>query len=172
MTRIGDKNFKPELFFRFVNVYIFNLITQDFLFVLQKDRAAENIWTPVGGEIDLPNTAEQTAIIEAKEEVGVEIEVIETISVTELYDNKSPYWLKYNAHTEIIELLALITKGQVVINPQPAEPKYEIIDLAWYSHEKFKENLQLGNIKTYPNIIINMDEIKLRIRENSKSFIG
>ncbi|MFC1598870.1 NUDIX hydrolase [Patescibacteria group bacterium] len=168
MTRSGSKNFKPEPFFRFVNVFIYNLLTQEFLFVLQKDRQAKNIWTPVGGEIELPNTAEQTAIIEAQEEVGIEIKILETIRVAELYYDQSIYWAKHQAHVEIVEFLAIITQGIPVLKPQPDEQDYEIIDLAWYSHGQFKELLQIGEIKTYPSIIVSMDIIRNRLKYSRK----
>ena len=162
MTRVNEAKrgldgniiYTPEKFFRFVSVYFSDPDEEKILLVLQKDREARKIWTPVGGEIEIPNTAVQQAIKEAKEEINVDVDILYLLSVHERYDNDSPYMLTHDAHIEIIEFHGLMADGQTPeCAKQPEEPEYEIVDLHWFDIEELNEALEIGTIKVYPNVL-------------------
>ena len=127
------------------------------MLLLSKDRQERNIWTPVGGEIDVPNSFAEQAEIEALEEIGVKAKITRVFQVIELYDEKSFYLKTHNAHMEIVECFGEIIQGTPQCIKQPSEPDCETVEFKWLTYEQFLIEFESGVIRVYPNIAVSID---------------
>jgi 8-oxo-dGTP diphosphatase len=100
------------------------VIKQDgkYLLVQEKQPKAYGLWNFPAGKVDLGDTIEQTAIKEAQEEVGLDVELIRKIDIFQ--DNAdTPPKHAFEAR---------------VIGGELKFPKDEILDAQWFSFKEIK----------------------------------
>jgi ADP-ribose pyrophosphatase YjhB (NUDIX family) len=100
------------------------VIKQDnkYLLVQEKQPKAYGLWNLPAGKVDVGYTIEETAVKEAKEEVGFDVELIRKIGI-----------FQENTHTPAKHAFeARITGGQLKF------PEDEILDARWFTFEEVK----------------------------------
>lgn len=190
MTMVGEKIFCPELVFPFETLFLVrkNKGKTEILFTLQKDKVENNIWTPVGGEKIFPSEGDSLsyfggdAIREAKEEVGVEVELLWPIPfymafVPRTYTNYSAdinlpdgsIIQRRGVYTSLNYFLGKIISGEPCCASQPDEPAYEIVDLVWLEIKEAIDEFEKGQkYKTYPTIIEGLRELQKFLDKTKK----
>jgi len=119
----------------FVTTYIVAgvVIKQDnkYLLVQEKQPKVFGLWNFPAGRVDVGDTIEQTAIKEAREETGYEVELLDKIDIFQESINEPPH------HA----FVAKIKSGELNY------PKDEILDVKWFSLEEIKimKNKLRGN---------------------------
>ena len=93
-----------------------------YLLVQEKQPAAYKLWNFPGGKVEKGYTIEQTAIKEAKEESGYDVELIRKIGI-------------FQATTEEPVKHAFFAK---IIGGELNIPEEEILDAKWFSFEEIK----------------------------------
>lgn len=86
----------------------------------------KNEWIVPGGHVDPGETLEDAVIRETKEEIGVDIEVIEQFNISQSF--VSPPEFKRNAHFLFIDFVARLKSDKFVFND-------EISDYKWWPLE-------------------------------------
>jgi ADP-ribose pyrophosphatase YjhB (NUDIX family) len=114
----------------FVYVVVGSVIEKDgkFLLVQEKKPEVRGLWNLPAGKAEKNLTLEESAIKEAKEETGFDVEIIKQIGIYHKKENKS---IKHAYKAKIVG-------GELKI------PKDEILDAKWFSFEEIK-NLNKQN---------------------------
>lgn len=86
----------------------------------------KNEWIVPGGHVDPGETLEDAVIRETKEEIGVDIEVIEQFNISQSFVSHPEF--KRNAHFLFIDFVAKLKSDKFVFND-------EISDYKWWSLE-------------------------------------
>jgi 8-oxo-dGTP pyrophosphatase MutT (NUDIX family) len=94
-----------------------------YLLVQEKYHNVYGLWNFPAGRVDLGDTIEQTAIKEAKEEVGFEVKLIRKINIYQELATEPP---KHAFEAEIV--------GGSLHYPED-----EILDARWFTFEEIKE---------------------------------
>ena len=94
-----------------------------YLLVQEKQQIAYGLWGFPGGRVDVGDTIEQTAVKEAKEESGYDIELIRKIDIFQKLATEPP--------KHIFE--ARIVGGELQY------PDDEILDAKWFIFDEIKE---------------------------------
>ncbi len=115
-----------------VGAYIVNNENKVLLFQSPKWK---NEWTICGGHIEVGETIEDATKREIKEEIGVDIEIIDTLSVGNFF--ASPPKFKRNAHFIYIDSIAKIVDGEI---------KLDMIEITNYKWFTIEEALNLEDI--------------------------
>lgn len=189
MTMVGEKEYCPELVFFFETLFLVRKKKgkTQVLFTLQKDRVERNIWTPVGGEKEFPEGNSliyfgESAIKEAREEVGVEVELLWPIPfymsmVPGTYTNYSAdinlpdgsIVHRKGVYTSLNYFIGKIISGEPHCANQPDEPAYEIVDLVWLTIEEAISEFHEGQkYKTYPTIVEGLKELQKFLDKTKK----
>ncbi len=114
-----------------------------FLLVQEKQPKAYKQWNLPGGKVDKGETIEQAAIREAKEEVGLDVQLVKFLQV-----------IHQGIERPVIHAyLAEITGGELTI------PEDELLDSGWFTYDEVKK-LDLRN----PDYILGAIELA---QENS-----
>lgn len=108
-----------------VNVVAGVVIKQDnkYLLVQEKQPKAYGLWNFPAGRVDVGDTIEQTAVKEAKEESGYDVELIRKLGIFQ--DNA----------TDAVKH-AFLSK---IIGGELNFPKNEILDAKWFTFEEIKK---------------------------------
>ncbi len=125
-------------------------------FVIKDDRILflkhekYGVWLQPGGHVEDRETPDEAAIRETKEEVGLEVEIIEDFRPETLFDNDSEYLpqpLNINLHK--IEEDHWHLDFQYLVKPvnKLSEKEYSDNDIKWFS----KEQLEHEDIKIPEN---------------------
>jgi len=94
-----------------------------YLLVQEKQPRAYGLWNLPAGRVDVGDSIEQTAVKEAKEEVGFDVKLIRKIGI---YQNKADEPPKHAFEAEIIG-------GELKF------PEDELLDAKWFTLEEIKE---------------------------------
>jgi 8-oxo-dGTP diphosphatase len=95
---------------------------EEYLLVQEKQPKAYGLWNFPAGKVDKGDTIEQTAIKEAKEEVGLDVELIKKIGI-------------FQDHTHTPPKHAFEAK---IIGGELKFPDDEILDAKWFSYDEIK----------------------------------
>ncbi len=172
------KRWWPELFYIFVTAVIHDPKSGELLFTRSKDREE---WIPgAGGELVIPAKTDDpiflqtTALKETAEElyakkdkngdqVGLSINIKGDVPFyIELHCGELSRYgkdpeTKEPIHMLLAYFLAELTdqndKYNIKSKNQPDEEDCETVDIAWMTIETFQKKIDLGEIKTFPNII-------------------
>jgi 8-oxo-dGTP pyrophosphatase MutT (NUDIX family) len=204
MTQVGDDSYSPEMVFIFGTVFVvrFNRKKQspELLWVLQKDRAKQKLWTPPGGEWLVPKKIKKgkfmeiskTGIREVKEEVGVDVRIMGCGPFWEcLIPNSHPRFhvqitiserikrgesvscfYKHGAHSLILYYLGQIIEGEPICMKQPNEKDCEIIKLRWLSISDSLRALNYAGMKTYPSILVALRRLDWLISQKTNPWFS
>jgi len=109
----------------FANVVAGVVIKKDnkFLLVQEKQPKAYGLWNFPAGRVDVGDTIEQTAIKEAKEESGFDVELIRKIGI---FQDLATEAVKHAFEAKIID-------GELTY------PEDEILNAGWFTFEEIKE---------------------------------
>jgi 8-oxo-dGTP diphosphatase len=102
---------------------------------LDASRSTVGMWSNPGGEVDFGETVEEAAVREAREELGVEIEIERTIGFS---DQILP---RAGLHWHLVAFLAHIARGE----PRILEPE-KFDDLRWFSVDELPPNCGLHHV--------------------------
>lgn len=200
MTQFGDDYWNPEMVFIFGTIFIirYNKEKQlEILWTLQKDRAYANIWTPPGGEWEMPRRTARKSLIqiadtglrEVKEEIGVEAKILGCgpfweclvpknyprftgVITTEVMFNKirqTRDFYKQGAHSMLLFYLGKIIKGEPICAPQPKEKECEIVQLAWLTIPESFAAFENRQLKTYPALIAALKRLQWIMESRRKN---
>ncbi len=102
---------------------------------LDASRSTLGMWSNPGGEVDFGETVEEAAIREAREELGVEIEIERLIGFS---DQILP---RAGLHWHLVAFLAHILRGE----PRILEPD-KVDDLRWFAVAELPANCGLHHV--------------------------
>lgn len=117
--------------------------------ILLAHRTDYDIWNCPGGGMDDSETPDQAAIREAKEEVGVDIEIIRCAGV----------YPKKDKNEIVFSFVAKIVGGTL----QYTE---EADDIAWFSFEDLPRNMSLAQIERIVDALYEPDKMHYRVQSN------
>jgi ADP-ribose pyrophosphatase YjhB (NUDIX family) len=106
-------------------------IIQDRKVLLTKRRDFE-IWCLPGGEVDAGETLAEAAIREAREEVGLVVQLEWLVGI-----HSRPQWLSVGSH--VVVFAAKIIGGELVIQPQ------EVLEARFFTIEELPKEMLLGH---------------------------
>lgn len=86
----------------------------------------KNEWIVPGGHVEPGETLENAVIRETKEEIGVDIEIIEQFNIGQSF--VSPPEFKRNAHFLFIDFVARLKSGKFVFNDEISDCKWWPLD--------------------------------------------
>jgi mutator protein MutT len=129
------QNFKP-LFTLGAQVIIFNE-KQEVLLCHRRDK---DFWNFPGGTVEKDETPQETAVREAKEEVGVEVEIYKFLGV----------YVKPEQNDVVFSFLARITSGKLTLTDEADEIAYFSVNslpskISPLQSERIKDALQESN---------------------------
>lgn len=90
-----------------------------------------DVWIVPGGHVEAGEKAADAAVRETKEELGLDIEIIDLLSVTE--DFVSPPTFKRNAHFIFFNYVAKLKNEKLVFNDEINEVRWFDIEEAVFS---------------------------------------
>jgi 8-oxo-dGTP diphosphatase len=102
---------------------------------LDVSRSTVGMWSNPGGEVDFGETVEEAAVREAREELGVEIEIERSIG---FFDQILP---RAGLHWHLVAFLAHILRGE----PRILEPE-KFDDLRWFAVRDLPANCGLHHV--------------------------
>ena len=111
--------------------------------VLLRQHDKYKIWAPVGGHIELDEDPTQTAVREAKEEVGLDIEIVGAIPTKNFDDSKDlvpPRFMnrhRINETHEHVSFLYFATTKNAEIEQSDADEISD--DIRWLTHEQLDD---------------------------------
>lgn len=88
----------------------------------------KNEWIVPGGHVEPGETLEDAVLRETKEEIGVDIEIVELFNISQNF--VSPPEFKRNAHFIFIDFIAKLKSDQFVFNDEISEYKWFGLDEA------------------------------------------
>ena len=94
-----------------------------YLLVQEKQERAYGLWNLPAGRVDVGDTIEETAIKEAKEEVGLDVELVRKLGIWQKTATEPP---KHAFEVKIVS-------GELNY------PEDEILDARWFSFEEIKK---------------------------------
>jgi len=106
-------------------------IIQDGKVLLTKRRDFE-VWCLPGGEVDAGETLAQAAIREAREEVGLTVQLERLVGI-----HSRPQWLSRGSH--VVVFAAKIIEGGITIQPQ------EVLEARFFSKDELPKEMLLGH---------------------------
>ena len=106
-------------------------IIQDGKVLLTKRRDFE-VWCLPGGEVDASETLAQADIREAREEVGLTVQLERPVGI-----HSRPQWLSRGSH--VVVFAAKIIKGVLTIQPE------EVLEARFFPKEELSEEMLLGH---------------------------
>ena len=92
------------------------------LLIKQRDK---DYWTPISGEVEKNEIPAQTAIREAKEELGLDIKVVRALTPTIRWQNEYK-----DAIVILFHFLCQIAKGKIK-HMKTSEPGYDVMSHKW-----------------------------------------
>jgi ADP-ribose pyrophosphatase YjhB (NUDIX family) len=102
---------------------------------LDASRSTVGLWSNPGGEVEFGETVEAAAIREAREELGVEVEIERMIGCTDQILPRS------GVHWHLVAFLTRIARGE----PRIMEPE-KSDDLAWFEVGSLPENCGIHHV--------------------------
>jgi ADP-ribose pyrophosphatase YjhB (NUDIX family) len=102
---------------------------------LDASRSTVGMWSNPGGEVELGETVEAAAVREAREELGVEVEIERAIGYTDQILPVS------GVHWHLMAFLARIVRGE----PRITEPD-KSDELAWFAISALPENCGIHHV--------------------------
>lgn len=133
-----------------VGTYIINDKKEVLLFQSPK---WQNEWTICGGHIEVGETIEEATKRETKEEIGVDVELIDTLAVGNFFAHPPKY--KRDAHFIYIDSVAKIVQGELKLD------MHEITNAKWFTVDKA---LQLEDIS--PSCKKGLEKLKIWFSKN------
>jgi 8-oxo-dGTP diphosphatase len=94
-----------------------------FLLVQEKQPKCYGLWNLPAGKVEEGDSIEETAIKEAKEETGFDIELIEKIGI---FQESTENAVKHSFQANIIG-------GELIYPDNSSFPKNELLDVRWFS---------------------------------------
>ena len=125
-----------------------------------EDRTTSNMWSVPGGEVNFGEKAEDAAIREVKEEIGVDVEIIKFIGYhNQILKNSKVHW-----HCN--SFLCKIKNGI----PEIME-KDRIEKIGWFPVDKIPKDSGIAHVVAPLHMLglINEEEYKKRIKETPES---
>lgn len=115
------------------------------LLLLRKKSPEADFWSIPGGTVEMFETIEDTIIREIKEELGVNIEIIKLLGITNhILENEKTHWVSPAFLVQIIE-------NQIPYNVEPDKHH----DLKWFSINDLPHNITLTTSKALQYLINN-----------------
>ena len=101
-----------------------------YLLVQEKQERAYGLWNLPAGRVDVGDTIEETAIKEAKEEVGLDVELVRKLGI----------WQKTAIEPPKHAFEAKIIGGELKY------PRDEILDARWFTFEEIKKGKKVDSV--------------------------
>jgi ADP-ribose pyrophosphatase YjhB (NUDIX family) len=106
-------------------------IIQERKVLLTKRRDFE-VWCLPGGEVDPGESLAQAAVREAREEVGLEVQLERLVGI-----HSRPQWLSIGNH--VVVFAARVTGGTLTLQPQ------EVLEARYFNRDELPEEMLLGH---------------------------
>jgi ADP-ribose pyrophosphatase YjhB (NUDIX family) len=102
---------------------------------LDASRSTVGLWSNPGGEVEFGERVEAAAVREAREELGVEVEIEQMIGCTDQILPRS------RVHWHLVAFLTRIVRGQPrIMEPEKSE------DLSWFDVRALPENCGIHHV--------------------------
>ncbi len=102
------------------------IVSEDgrYLLIKRKNEPLKDEWWIIGGRMHKGETAHQAVVRKVKEEVGLDVEVIEELGYYDEHFDKNPFDLDSGVHTISLVFLVRPTNYDVVLDSQSSEWKW------------------------------------------------
>lgn len=127
---------------------------------IDKNRTTIGMWSAPGGEVEFGEKAEDAAVREIKEELGVDIEIVKPIGFSDQILKKS------GLHWHLIYFLCKIKNGSPRIMESENFEKIE-----WFSPKEIPDNAGLAHVimPLYLLGLISKEEYQKRLKNTPES---
>jgi len=121
----------------------------EILLLLRKKSPEANFWSIPGGTVEMFETIEDTLIREIKEELGVDIQIIKLLGITNhILENEKTHWVSP-------AFLVQIIGNQIPYNVESDSHH----DLKWFSINDLPHNITLTTSKALQHLSNNLQHL-------------